>query len=315
MAINTTFAYQPKIDVDEPADGDPNPLGLLLDLVGSGTGRTWTGTGFNMIWRPNFGGKSGPTDFFLELNLTKERIDFTPISGPIPNRGLLQTDINLAGITYVQQINDSFDNSGQHIEPGIWINIPTTTNPAETGTVARMASIPHGTTINAQGRSITAPQPLIKPVSITPFKIGDPSTLIHFPEEQLGTPSVSRTDLTRVSSLTQAQLDNPNLFLTQVLSGQTVLSTTVLIISTDSTIAGSVPDVGGGSDNIAFLNGKPPSGPNAVVQSVDAIFWIETIQGLGGAPNYLQLQYSQRVLLNFNGLTWPHITVATLQPQ
>jgi hypothetical protein len=27
----------------------------------------------------------------------------------------------------------------------------------------------------------------------------------------------------------------------------------------------------------------------------------------------LQLQYTQRVLLNFNGLSWPHVSVATLQ--
>lgn len=315
MAINSTFSYQPKIDSDDVKQGGSSSLGLLLDLVGPGSGRTWRGAGFNMIWRPNFSEKSGPTDFFLELNLTSETIEFTPISGPIPNRGLFQSDINLAGITYVQQINDSFDNSGQHIEPGIWINVPATTNPAESGTIARMASIPHGTTINAQGRSISAPKPLINPVSITPFKIGDPSTLIHFPEEQLNTPSTSRTDLSRVTELTQAQLDNPNLFLTQALSGQNVLSTAVLIISTDSTLPSAVPDSGGGVENIAFLTGKPPSGPNALVQSMDAIFWIETIQGVGGAPNYLQLQYTQRVILNFNGLSWPHITVATLQMQ
>jgi hypothetical protein len=27
-----------------------------------------------------------------------------------------------------------------------------------------------------------------------------------------------------------------------------------------------------------------------------------------------QIQYSQQVLLNFNGLTWPHVSVATLVP-
>jgi hypothetical protein len=27
-----------------------------------------------------------------------------------------------------------------------------------------------------------------------------------------------------------------------------------------------------------------------------------------------QIQYSQQVFLNFNGLTWPHISVATLVP-
>jgi hypothetical protein len=29
-------------------------------------------------------------------------------------------------------------------------------------------------------------------------------------------------------------------------------------------------------------------------------------------PTYLQLQYSQLVILIFNGVLWPHITVATL---
>jgi hypothetical protein len=170
MAINTSFSYQPKITPKPPAA--PDPLGLLRDLVGRYSTRRWTGSGFNMIWRPNFGGASGPKDFFLELNLTSETLEFSAVNGPIPNRGLLQADIELAGITYLQQINDSFDNSGQHIEPGIWVNVPATTGPAEPGTVARMASIPHGTTINAQGRAITAPQPIIKPASITPFTIG-----------------------------------------------------------------------------------------------------------------------------------------------
>jgi hypothetical protein len=27
-----------------------------------------------------------------------------------------------------------------------------------------------------------------------------------------------------------------------------------------------------------------------------------------------QIQYTQTVLLNFNGLTWPHVSVATLVP-
>jgi hypothetical protein len=29
---------------------------------------------------------------------------------------------------------------------------------------------------------------------------------------------------------------------------------------------------------------------------------------------YTQIQYTQRVLLNFAGLTWPHVSVATLVP-
>ncbi len=103
-----------------------------------------------MIWRPNFGGASGPKDFFLELNCTSETLEFTEISGAIPDRGFLQADIELKGESYLQQISDSFLKAGQHFEPGIWANLSLTANPNGPSTVVRMGSIPHGTTINAQ---------------------------------------------------------------------------------------------------------------------------------------------------------------------
>ena len=71
----------------------------------------------------------------------------------------------------------------------------------------------------------------------------------------------------------------------------------------------AAPVTGGGTSNTAFLAGGA-GGPNAVSVEVSATFWIETVKG---SPNFLQLQYSQLVLLNFNGLSWPHITVATLK--
>ena len=43
-----------------------------------------------------------------------------------------------------------------------------------------------------------------------------------------------------------------------------------------------------------------------------AIFWVETVTNPDGST-FEQLQYTQRVLLNFNGLSWPHISVATLR--
>jgi hypothetical protein len=44
-----------------------------------------------------------------------------------------------------------------------------------------------------------------------------------------------------------------------------------------------------------------------------AIFWIEHVAAGAHGPAFLQLQYSQTVLLNFNGLSWPHVSVATLR--
>ena len=271
-----------------------------------------------MIWRPNHGGQSGPQDFFLELNFTDETLEFTDITGAtgIANRGFLQNDIPLGGIAYLQTIKDSFDGSGQHFEPGVWANVPSTTNPNEPATIVRMGSIPHGTTINLQGRAFSVPQPQFDVASITPFKIGHPDQLINFSEENLSTVSQSRTPLNRVVGLTQAQLDNPNLFLSTTIAPQTILSTTVLRVTSDTSVPGSIPNSGGGMDNIAFLTGvgvPPAGGPNAIAAFAEATFWIERVRGEYGNPDFNQLQYTQRVLLNFNELSWPHITVATLR--
>ena len=64
---------------------------------------------------------------------------------------------------------------------------------------------------------------------------------------------------------------------------------------------GSVPDVGGGTANIAFLTGKgdpPTGGPNAAAPEVTTTFWIEQVRDEHGAE-FAQMQYTQRVLLNF----------------
>jgi hypothetical protein len=304
----------------------PDLLGLLRGLVGDRPVekpmRTWKGKGFNTIWRPNFGNGFGNKDFFLELNLTDETLDFTDITGKtgIANRGLLQKDVFLGGVAYLQTIDDGFDGSGQHFEPGVWANVPSTTNPNEPQTIVRMGSIPHGTTINLQGKAFSAPKPIFDVASITPFRIGSPddgkTNLVHFDEEKLSPPSASRTDLNRVPSLTQAQLSDPNVFLSEAIAHQTIIDTIVLQLTSDTSPPASVPNAGGGTGNIAFLvgTGSPPAGgPNASAAKVTATFWIERVKDASGVVS-LQLQYTQRVLLNFNGLSWPHITVATLKP-
>jgi hypothetical protein len=76
--------------------------------------------------------------------------------------------------------------------------------------------------------------------------------------------------------------------------------------------------------------------PNAYVYSASATFWIEWVRNPGAPPvllhkgggepagpilelepfwehsTYLQLQYSQLVILIFNNILWPHVTVATM---
>jgi hypothetical protein len=159
-------------------------LGLLANLAG-----TWKGTGFNLVARPD---KESDTNLYLELNQTKETLQFTPISSAIPNRGFAMDDIELFGLTYLQQITDSVTGGALHIEPGIWVRQPATTAPPETppkgdDIVFRMGSIPHGNAILAKGtaQKFTGPPTLptataayngsvFPSFNSTPFPVGGP---------------------------------------------------------------------------------------------------------------------------------------------
>lgn len=285
------------------------PLGPLAELPG-----TWKGHGFNSIWRPHHGGQ----DRFLELNLTTEELVFTKINGPIPNRGFLMPDIDMFGITYMQQISETSNGAGLHIEPGIWVHVPPTSNPSEPSTVVRMASIPHGTAILAQGtfQLLNGGPPHIPENNIIPFPIGTPppgnsdfaSAEQVFPELNLSVPTAFRV---ASPGVTQELVRNPNSFLEAGLAGKAMKSRTFIQISTKHS-----PIKGGGTANTAFLaNASNPPGGNADAVEVDAIFWIQTMAGEHGGPDTLQLQYTQLVQLDFNGLRWPHVTVATLEKQ
>jgi hypothetical protein len=300
MELTPDFSFQPLPaveDQDQSVSAEAaKPLGPLAGLTGK-----WSGRGFNLIWRPDH---ASGQDHFLELNVTSEQIEFESISGSIPNRGLLQGDISMVGLTYLQQISDANLKAGLHIEPGVWLVIPKTTDPNVSPTVARLASIPHGTAIVAQGTASTsAAPPSIPDIGIKPFTIGQPSGTNDFPEQTLSTHTDFRTSGAGLAGVTQAMVDNPNSVLRSAIAGQHITATTTLHVTT-----GDVPVPGGGTANTAFLKGGG-QGPNAVAASVAATFWLETIEG-ESAPS--QLQYSQIVLLNFNGLSWPHVTVGTL---
>ncbi|KAF2668738.1 hypothetical protein BT63DRAFT_374243 [Microthyrium microscopicum] len=349
------------------------PLGILDHFQGS-----FAGNGFNTIFRPQSGqtnfptmpvnlhGFSVPDDNVLELNLTSETLEFSGSLGDVPNRGSApQTDITLNGVPYLQKISDiSNPSTGGidgpavpiHFEPGLWMHVPgTTLNPTEGPTLSRMASIPHGTTINAQGVAPTdanavAGPPDIPAINITPFIINNPTSLINFPSQTASFPDVPRIpqDLTQfiaAGTITQEMLDNPNAFLRHSNEGKNIVKSVTFTVST-------VRNAQSGGDTIAnidFLEGQTNKGPNADAQQVTAQFWISTLEHTLEVPRWqpgqpdivispgnfpqvkfiikpvtaitepktitvhsTQIQYSQMVLLNFVGLSWPHASVATL---
>jgi hypothetical protein len=304
LAADFIFAPLPPlehpVEFPFPAINPKEHLGPLAGLAGK-----WSGEGFNVIWRPLYGQGQ---NHFLELNMTRELLEFTQIEGPIPNRGFRQPDINMYGLIYLQQISDANQKdanqnpAGLHIEPGLWAVVPETSVPPESRTVARLASIPHGTAIVAQGTACTsAAGPDIPDISIKPFNNNDPSSTHDFAEQTLATPSEFRTCSDGLTGITQAMVDNPNSLLQSAIKGQHIDSTITLHVTTYPE-----PVAGGGTANTAFL------APNADAVSVTATFWLETIHG-ETAPS--QLQYSQTALLKFGDFCWPHVTVGTLCKQ
>lgn len=279
MLVNPGFSYQPTPPVPAPSPTptpapppapEQNPgLGLLEGLLGK-----WAGTGLNIIWRPQQ--PIAGSDRFLEINITDEALEFDVIPGVIPNRGLLQADLTMTGVRYLQQVTDSNLRAGLHVEPGLWLNIPATIDPSLPATIARLATIPHGASILAQGiaGAPTTGPAAIPVASISPFPIGNPAALQQFPEQMLTNNAPFRTSGAGLNGVTQAMLDNPNSVLASALSGLTVASTITLQVSTDDT----TPVLGGGVANTAFLQGGP-GGPNAVAARVSSTFWLQMTQG------------------------------------
>jgi hypothetical protein len=275
-------------------------LGLLAELPGH-----WVGHGFNLIARPDF---EGGNIFFLELNPTRETLDFTPIGGNIPNRGSEQKNINLHGLHYLQQVSDTRTDTGIHIEPGLWIHVPPTKAPkVAQDTYVRQATVPHGDSLLAQSIAAfrVAGPPDIQPVDSTPFTGAvpglnetaknpdtDPTYLRPFRHRQLPPHVAPGRRAAHV-------IKNPALVLVDAIKDQTITDTATIQISTDPV---------GGIVNIPFVV------RNANAIRMDAIFWIETVNR-GPGDDVMQLQYVQRVILEFAGLRWPHISVATLRKQ
>ena len=154
---------QHPIRASAPAETHLRHLGPLHNLGG-----TWVGSGFNLISLPDF---ADGKPFRLKLSATRETLAFIQIGGNVPNRGSQgQQDINLFGLTYLQRVSDAVTNGALHIEPGLWLFVPETDVPKQGATVVRQGSIPHGTSILAQGAAIPTINggPTIKAVDSNP---------------------------------------------------------------------------------------------------------------------------------------------------
>ena len=285
-----------------PANPD---LGLLHNLPGR-----WIGKGFNLIARPAREGVPSRPVFFLELNATQETLEFTAIGGDIPNRGETEPTALLHAVHYLQTVADCADSTFIHKEPGLWVHVPPTAENASE-TYVRQAAIPHGDSLLAQSSFFTTVSggPDIQPVNALPFPLAEPIPALN---------DVTHTTITNPEYIgpylndplpaeclpkglnAAATIKDPTEVLRAQIQGQNIIETDVIAISTADS---------GGIVNIPFVV------KNANASQMDAIFWIEKVSrpSFDERPtDFLQLQYVQRVILDFDNIHWPHVSVATL---
>ncbi|KAF7553699.1 hypothetical protein G7Z17_g3428 [Cylindrodendrum hubeiense] len=378
---NPAFRYGPTVlqpveqpDPKSPDPVDGNPDVTSLDVLKNFTG-TFGGFGFNTIFRPN--SKKTPTpkentdDNVLQLNLTSETMTFGNPLGDVPNRGLdNQPDIMLDGVPYTQTIVDTTEILKDqkppiiHFEPGLWMRVPGSEMPGLQASFVRMASIPHGTTINAQcfEPAVTSKgSPTIPEVSIMPRSIADgqeqPFTSQDASNNSNGRIPQKLGPFIKDGTITEPILKNPNKILVDANNGKEIIESTTFTVSTTP----AAPELGGGTSNIGFLIGADSGvalasvsqrSGNANAVKVTAQYWVskvrakidlqpcckmeyKTVSPAASHPRdaipmfvvdfdvtsaktvtveYTQIQYSQNVILDFNSLSWPHISVATLAP-
>jgi len=306
--MNSFFAGARLLSADEAQDVD---LGALKQLQG-----TWTNApvspdliaqGWNVISVPGV-----TSDFVFEVIPYTETFIFSPVvlagnRGPVVNGNQVQQQIT--GLLYQQTIVSACPGGSAacnergfpygtelHLETGFFLNVM---NPNGGFDVARISTIPHGNSLLALGHSSTRQNP---GNDFIPISSAAPANLDGSPLSILGYTDPVTRNMQFPGIFNQS---DPNSFLTKALSGQKITDMTTIVMSTTNKNAGS------GILNIPFI------ASNVDATSLDAIFWIETIQG---SPA-LQMQYTQTINIVFPPtrqslpVVWPHITVNTLVKQ
>jgi hypothetical protein len=300
----------------------PTPAKDDFGLLAKFPGR-WVGRGFNLIARPARLGVAANPVFFLELNATMETLEFAAIGGDVPNRGFSEPTASLHAIRYVQNVTDLVSSTAIHFEPGLWLHVPATAEGGES--YVREATIPHGDSLLAQSTFFATLNsgPTIDPANTFPFPQADPIPPLNGnPANSLGAPYTdpytnpvegangNAFPAQLLPGLVPATvIKDPTEILRARLSQQKISSTDVIQISTTQPTSGIV--------NIPFVR------QNANAVQLDAIFWVETVASDPRInkdveqpdTEFFQLQYVQRVILDFDGVHWPHVSVATLIKQ
>jgi len=320
----------------------PTNLGPLKQLLG-----VWKseGLGWNMIAlpfatepvpNPNPPPPSFALNYRLLVNQYNEQLKFKHVDPKnlVPNRGIqasnipaVDTDQLLGALDYQQTIQqiavDDFPQSnkrgaiggGIHHEPGLWLHV-TNENP-EGLDIARLATIPHGDSVLALGKSSTSNGVSTIP-SVNGLPVGvnqdltDPRNGYLAPYKNFttipGQPGSPFKGTVTDPGFPGFDPVHPHRLLELANQGVNVVKTTTLTVDTTTPTGGIL--------NIPFVVRQ------ANAASMKSTFWIQELadKDKHGNPR-MRLQYLQVVTLDFfprrDGLPgpirWPHVSINTLE--
>lgn len=322
----------------------PPDLGPLQQLVGVWIGK---GTGWNMIALPFQKAPAPPAGFKFRvlMNQYDEDLRFTFVDDDVPNRGLRRpgtrdSDQFVVTLDYQQKIaqvaaEDRPDSNGLagkpglpiHHEPGLWLYEKNRRSKEDQIKgdkvteveldVARLASIPHGNSVLALGRSERHDgMPPIPPVSGLPSgRFEDVSSpeydfrtdpYLEPYKHYIDNPFMGNVKAASFPGFSPADMNQILRFANR---GMNIVRTTTLTVDTDQKSGG--------------INNAPFSVREAEPVSMKSTFWIQELAEKDEAGNpKLRLQYSQVVMLHFfrpreddfpGRVVWPHISIATLE--
>jgi len=318
-------------DIKNISREDFESLGPLKDLLG-----TWKnepslpGRGWNMIALPF---EPGSFKYRLLVNQYNETLDFFKVDSAVPNRGINlpesgeDPDQFLIALDYqqsIQQIDvDDFPESGKraatgadiHHEPGLWLSM---TDELTSGiNLARLATIPHGNSALALGKSspAIAGKPVLPDVNGLPIGVPqegidqplDPENPTYLdPYKHYNQTPFKKNDATGFPGFDPV---NPTILLELVNSDPTIEinSSTELMVTTEIEKAGIV--------NIPFIERQ------ADTTDMTSHFWIQEVTNKRTGKKSMRLQYLQIVMLDFfptrddpnTLIRWPHISINTME--
>ena len=308
-------------------DDELGPLSLLPGVWKNEPGLP--GRGWNLIALPFATPPGQGFNYRLLMNQYNETLEFSLVDKGVPNRGIrldpaaqqtAEADQFIVTLDYEQSIEQiaaaDFPDSGKagdpglaiHHEPGLWLYILNErTNDIDIG---RLATIPHGNSVLALGRSDSVTGPPVIPANVSSLPIGVNQDVNanpylgpykHFIDNPFKGVVTDPAFPGFLPQDTSALLQAAN-------AGVNIQRTTVLEVDTEIESGGIV--------NIPFIVKQ------ANAASMKSTFWIQELEEKDehGNPK-LRLQYLQVVMLDFferrDGLPgligWPHISINTLE--